>query len=359
MATFKDTSINSTDAIRLPVGTTAERPTSPQLGMLRYNTTETYVEIYNGEEWVELAGGGAGGLYEFEAVTLTPNGITGRNGPPLADLRSGATVTGDSSWLNDTNFFNASNGIITWTVPATATYTFQLHGANGFGAPANGHRGGYGARFTTNNVSLTEGQLLRMTIGQPGQNANSNNGGGGGGGTSIFNNSSGQLIAVAGGGGGAGSSQAGRDAQNTTSGGGGIHGSPGAIINNGGSGGSGGNTNTGSASGTCSWSGAGWSGDGPGTSQCGRGGGSAATRLNSTAIGGVGQDGAALGGFGGGGGGANNNGYGGGAGGYSGGGAGGFPGGGGGGFGGSFSNHGINSFSATAGQGFITITKTS
>jgi hypothetical protein len=35
----------------LPVGTTAERPDPPEVGMVRFNTDDARVENYNGEEW--------------------------------------------------------------------------------------------------------------------------------------------------------------------------------------------------------------------------------------------------------------------------------------------------------------------
>lgn len=57
MAILKNTRINSTESITLPVGTSSQRPGSPGLGMMRYNTDEEYVEVYNGEEWVQVASG--------------------------------------------------------------------------------------------------------------------------------------------------------------------------------------------------------------------------------------------------------------------------------------------------------------
>ena len=48
--------IRSADAIAVPVGTTAERPT-PAAGMFRYNTTEGKFEGYT-TEWGEIGGGG-------------------------------------------------------------------------------------------------------------------------------------------------------------------------------------------------------------------------------------------------------------------------------------------------------------
>ena len=42
-----------TDYIQLPVGTTAQRPTA-QTGMLRYNSTTSTLEYYNGSSWISL-----------------------------------------------------------------------------------------------------------------------------------------------------------------------------------------------------------------------------------------------------------------------------------------------------------------
>lgn len=47
-----------TDAIHVPVGTTAQRPSSPAAGYFRYNTTTAGFEGYT-DEWGAIAGGGA------------------------------------------------------------------------------------------------------------------------------------------------------------------------------------------------------------------------------------------------------------------------------------------------------------
>lgn len=41
----------TTDAIKLPVGTTAQRPAVPSTGEIRYNTTTGKLEFYNGSSW--------------------------------------------------------------------------------------------------------------------------------------------------------------------------------------------------------------------------------------------------------------------------------------------------------------------
>jgi hypothetical protein len=48
--------ITATDAIRIPVGTTIQRPLTLKQGYIRYNTTNNTFEGYNGNAWVQLQG---------------------------------------------------------------------------------------------------------------------------------------------------------------------------------------------------------------------------------------------------------------------------------------------------------------
>lgn len=41
----------TTGGMYLPTGTTAQRPASPATGMMRFNTTTSLVEVYNGTSW--------------------------------------------------------------------------------------------------------------------------------------------------------------------------------------------------------------------------------------------------------------------------------------------------------------------
>lgn len=64
--------VNSDKAIRLPRGTTLQRPAFPQAGMIRYNTDNNNYEGYNGTYWIVL-----NGLYDVDQNTkitaeLTP-----------------------------------------------------------------------------------------------------------------------------------------------------------------------------------------------------------------------------------------------------------------------------------------------
>ena len=42
---------NSTGAVTIPAGTTAQRPSSPVTGMVRYNTTLNRLEGYSSNNW--------------------------------------------------------------------------------------------------------------------------------------------------------------------------------------------------------------------------------------------------------------------------------------------------------------------
>ena len=57
-ATFTGSVVhNYTSALRLPVGTTGQRPSSPAAGDIRFNSTTTEAEIFNGTIFTAVAGG--------------------------------------------------------------------------------------------------------------------------------------------------------------------------------------------------------------------------------------------------------------------------------------------------------------
>jgi len=73
---FNLESLNS--ALKLPSGTTAQRPTSPSTGEWRYNTTTNYVEFWDGGEWRDLQSEDIPPIpsENFGIVTYTGNGST-------------------------------------------------------------------------------------------------------------------------------------------------------------------------------------------------------------------------------------------------------------------------------------------
>ena len=95
----------ATDAIKLPVGTTAQQPT-PATGMLRFNSTETTFEGYDGAEWGEIGGGGDGALgFSTNVSTVAANYTlaTGSNassvGPMTVATGVSVTIPTGSRWV--------------------------------------------------------------------------------------------------------------------------------------------------------------------------------------------------------------------------------------------------------------------
>ena len=108
-ATFTGTVIhNYTGALRLPVGTTGQRPGSPATGDIRFNSTTTSAEIYNGSEFTAVGGGaGATGggsdevFFESDTNVTTDYTITsGKNAHTVSPIvNAGVTVTVPSGSL--------------------------------------------------------------------------------------------------------------------------------------------------------------------------------------------------------------------------------------------------------------------
>ena len=99
--------VGGTGSITLPSGTTAQRPSSPVNGMIRYNTTTSSFEGY-GSAWGAIGGGATGGgtdawaLEHDNTITADYTVGTGKNvisaGP--ITINSGVTVTlpSGSNW---------------------------------------------------------------------------------------------------------------------------------------------------------------------------------------------------------------------------------------------------------------------
>ena len=66
---------SKTDAIKIPVGTTAQRP-SNVVGSFRYNSTDSQFEGYTASGWGAIAGSGSGSSSNFLAQELTGDGTT-------------------------------------------------------------------------------------------------------------------------------------------------------------------------------------------------------------------------------------------------------------------------------------------
>ncbi len=120
---FNDT----TGAVQLPSGTTAERPGSPNNGQMRFNTDTSKVEYYDGASWVD-----------FKLTQPTPL-VTTLSATDIATTVM--TLNGDLTYLGDTGG-NVTTGFYFGTSPtyssntkytvstnaSTGTYTYSASG---------------------------------------------------------------------------------------------------------------------------------------------------------------------------------------------------------------------------------------
>ncbi len=123
--------INSTQSIKIPVGTTLERPSPASAGMVRFNTDLTRYEGYDGSQWVRIDGVSDvdGNTYITAELTPGANDNTIRfvtNGTQVADLTS--------TRLNVINVDVDSININDNTISTTTTNTDLVISPNGTGS---------------------------------------------------------------------------------------------------------------------------------------------------------------------------------------------------------------------------------
>ena len=152
---------DGTGSIEVPAGTTAERPVSPAQGDLRYNTTESQLEIYNGTDWqiVDTS------FYPYAADFLA---LAGGGGSGRTDIFGGGGGGGGlRTSYGATSGGGASEESQISLVPNT-TYTITV-GAGGAGAGAT-----YALGVNGSNSSIAGSGLTTITsLGGGGGNLNS------------------------------------------------------------------------------------------------------------------------------------------------------------------------------------------
>jgi len=163
--------------------------------------TATRLSKYVTQSWLYNIISEVVALYSFTTNTFTNAGVTGRIGPTLAQIR---TAYSAQSWAANTSYLNVTiQGVQDWTVPLSGTYNFIVAGAIGGTATSGNVRSGGLGNVVYGNVVLTQGDIIKIIVGQRGTNSTSQAGGGGG--SFVFKTSL-QLnnyLFVAGGGGGA------------------------------------------------------------------------------------------------------------------------------------------------------------
>jgi len=132
--------INSTKSVVIPVGTEIDRPSVPQTGMVRFNTTMGRFEGYNGTNWVFLDG-----VTDLDGNTkvtaeLTPgaNDDTIRfytNGVVVADLNSTrlnvTKVVVDDIEINGSSITNTAGGNLSLQTAGAGNVVVENFNVNG------------------------------------------------------------------------------------------------------------------------------------------------------------------------------------------------------------------------------------
>lgn len=137
MATLTNLTINDTGFIRIASGTTGDRPGTPTAGMIRYNTTLSANEFYNGSAWITV---------QEQTVGSTSTGgvITNVGGYRIHTF----TTVGSDSWVP------AKTGVVDVLVIAG--------GGSGSGLGGGGGAGGY---IYVQGVPVTGGQIYPVVVG--------------------------------------------------------------------------------------------------------------------------------------------------------------------------------------------------
>jgi hypothetical protein len=160
MATLKNTTLSDTGFIRLPVGTTGQRP-SPAAGQFRYNTTTGAVEIYTA----------GANIWQ----TAAARGVRATGGTVYDVDVEGTTYR--------VHVFTATgNSTFTVTRPGRVEYLIVAGGGGGSGNFYDDGAGGGAGGLILGSTSVTP-QAYTITVG--GGGARSSGGSGGGGGNSV------------------------------------------------------------------------------------------------------------------------------------------------------------------------------
>ena len=98
---------DQTDFVKLPSGTTAQRPSSPEKGYSRYNTTDNKLEFWDGTVWQQLPG--------VVAPIITSISYPGDD--LAADPAGGQTIT-----INGSDFITGATVTVGGTTPSVITF---------------------------------------------------------------------------------------------------------------------------------------------------------------------------------------------------------------------------------------------
>lgn len=111
---------SKTDAFTIPAGTTAQQPSTPVTGMIRYNTSTSAMELFDGTSWQDVGSGG---------VKVSPPGL-------VAPFSTASCPTGwlhaNGSAVSRTTYASLFSAIGTMYGPGDGSTTFNLPDYRGY-----------------------------------------------------------------------------------------------------------------------------------------------------------------------------------------------------------------------------------
>jgi hypothetical protein len=141
---------NTTEAIKIPVGTTAQRPASPVAGQTRYNSTLLAMEVYSGTSWDAVPTAGTNltlpgtvnftgtiqynGTAVYSLSAISEETITTANGIGVLWTSSVFTKPSDEIWVFELDTMLSSGGTINLSFLNTAGTAYNAHVTNGVNA---------------------------------------------------------------------------------------------------------------------------------------------------------------------------------------------------------------------------------
>jgi hypothetical protein len=194
--------VSSNGSLIVPTGSTASRP-SANAGSIRFNTDLNTLESANGIAWANVGSGGAGSSYSANTVDTgylaIPIGTTAQRpvSAPLGALRWNSSNTG-------VEFYVGNNA---WQMVASTSYNIEyliVAGGGGAGSSIAGG-GGAGGVITGALTSVNPGTSYTITVGAGGGGSSD----GSVAATTGTNSSAFSQLAYGGGGGGSGASSSG------------------------------------------------------------------------------------------------------------------------------------------------------
>ena len=151
----------TTDAVKLPVGTTAQRPAVPSTGEIRYNTTTGKLEFYNGSSWKNTQEAIATGMLLYDVYEESIGYGYGTSNGMVYWTSSPVTKPSNEIWIVESDFFysSTSNGYFYWYNLALSTQYKSLYINSGSGQRSSGFVIGAGTTLTSESFVLYRGAV--------------------------------------------------------------------------------------------------------------------------------------------------------------------------------------------------------